>query len=255
VDDVFSGADPSEIDALAICSPTRAHEDAVEVASEVGLHCLCEKPLLSPDDRSYARARIFAERFAGKGARLATITQWPFVLPAFKRLFPDLDPSRAERFAMRMSPTMRGIDMVADAMSHPLSLLRALAGPGRVHVLSVDWEGDEVCRLGFDYVHAGGAIEAAVELRHAPAQPRPAWIAIDGRRAERVLHVADGYRMELASEERRVPLEDPLALLVKDFVARIGRGETTDVEAIVSDQAALEEIVTAAWRSRPAGAR
>lgn len=241
--------DAEVVDALAICSPIAYHAEALEVAAERRLHVLCEKPLIDPTAGSGAEARAIALRFAEAGRLLATITQWPFALPAFRRLYPAARPADAERFAMRLSPTSRGPQMVVDCMNHPISILRALVGPGTAHLLSAAWEGDAVVRLGFDYRHARGAVECAVELKHVPEQPRPAWFAIDGRRAERELRMP-GYAMDLVGEGEvsRVPLDDPLAGHVADFIARAGRGERADVEAIASDAAAVEALVRDAGR-------
>ncbi|HVY61669.1 MAG TPA: Gfo/Idh/MocA family oxidoreductase [Planctomycetota bacterium] len=235
--------DAEALDGLAICSPIAAHAEALDLAAERRLHVLAEKPLLDPVRGSGAEARAVAQRFAEAGRLIVTITQWPFALEAFRRLYPGANLAATERFAFRLSPTSRGRQMIVDSLNHPLSMVRALVGTGKARLLSVAWEGDDVVRLGADYAHERGRLEMAVELKHVPEQPRPAWFAIDGRRAEREVRLP-GYTMELVAQDgRRTPLEDPLALLVADFLARAGRGERPDVEAIASDALAMEQLL------------
>jgi hypothetical protein len=216
------------LDALAICSPVAAHRAALEAAAARGLHVLCEKPLVfEPEADMAALARAIAARFRAAGRLLATVTQWPFTLPGFRALHPDADLAAPRRFEMRLSPVSLGLDMVVDSLPHPLSMLRALVGPGTARLLSAR--------------PLGAAAEAAT-LAFAYDQPRPAWYAVDGFRAERLVHLPS-YAMELLSPDgRRVAIADPLERLVGDFLARAAGGEETDVEGIASDAAALQAI-------------
>jgi predicted dehydrogenase len=232
-------------DALAICSPVETHAAALEIAARRRVHVLCEKPLLAPAPGAElgAEARAIAARFAAAGRLLRTVTQWPYTLGAFRRLYPGQDLGAVRRFAMRLSPATRGAArMIADSLPHPLSVLRALAGPGAVRLRAIEVPSEDEARVRFAWEHARGAIEAEVVLVRVPEQPRPAWIEIDGRRAEREVRLAD-YAMALVGERKRVPLEDPLGLLVGDFVEALRLGTPTDVEGIACEAAALAAIL------------
>jgi len=238
-------------DVLAICSPMRAHREALEAAARHGVHVLCEKPVLFGEGRDLeASVREIAERFARSGRVLATVTQWPFTLEGFRRLHPAAPPlASTRRFRMLLSPMNRGARMLADSLPHPISMLRALAGPGRARPRGIAWESEEASEVRFDYEHAGGTVEVEVALRVRDSQPRPAAYWIDGREARREVRMPD-YAFELASEDgRRVPVDDPLGLLVGDYLARVRRGASTEVEGLASEAAALDALTRS-----PAGA-
>jgi predicted dehydrogenase len=235
------------LDAVAICSPPEAHAAALQLVASRGLHCLCEKPLLAGKDlgrRAEAIAGIFRER----GRLLATITQWPYTLDAFRRLHPDVDFKRIpERFAMRLSPTRLGRDAAFDSLPHVLSMLHALSDRGTLcyddgSPLQATSRAEEMV-FRFDWVTELGGIVTEVELVHCPEPPRPASYAIDGRVARREVRLAD-YAMEfVAPDGRRVPLDDPLEALVADFVAKAERGRPTKVNHLAWEAASLEKLV------------
>ncbi len=238
-------AEGQALDALAVCSPIEAHAAGLEAALAARLHALCEKPLTNGAADLGAEARAFATRFAAAGRYLATVTQWPHTLAAFRRLYPeaDLDRRPPRRFAMRLSPISRGRAMLVDSLSHPLSLLRALVGPGRAEPRGVEWRGDEAATVRFGYEHAAGEVEVEVALARCETQPRPASYAIDGREARREVRMPEYALALVGANGRRVAIEDPLGPLVRDFIARAGRADTPDVDGIASDAAALDAIL------------
>lgn len=236
------------LDAVAICSPIEAHAAALDLAARSGLHALCEKPLIfDPERDGAADVAAFAARFAAAGRYLGTITQWPFTLAAFRRLHPDAPLGAPRHFAMRLSPIARGEAMLIDSLSHPLSLLRALVGPGETRPRGTAWTGDEAAKVRFDYSHRAGVVACEVALVRCLEQPRPAGYAIDGFEACREIRLPD-YSMTLVAGARSVPLDDPLDLLVEDFLARAARGEAPDAAGLASDAAGLEALVRDAAR-------
>ena len=64
-------------------------------------------------------------------------------------------------------------------------------------------------RVHFRYRAPGASVACSVDLVAGAVVPRPAWLEIDGLRAERRIRVSD-YSMELADGGRSVPLPDPL---------------------------------------------
>ena len=64
-------------------------------------------------------------------------------------------------------------------------------------------------------------IEVEIELQHGSAHPREASIRIDTHAARRLV-AAEDYRLSFSANGRKVALEDPLQLLVTDFVHTLG---------------------------------
>jgi hypothetical protein len=173
-----------------------------------------------------AAARRLVDGFAARGLLLQENCQWPYALPAFEALHPGaLVPGRPpRRFAMRLSPSSTGARMLVDVVSHPLSLLQALTDSAGGRIENVQFStrdpAAETLRAGF--THAGDDYEVEVELELVgnSAPPREAWLEIDGCRARRSVRARD-YALFLEDAGREVPLPDPLAALVRDFVVAL----------------------------------
>lgn len=212
------------LDALAILSPAETHERHLEAALEAGLHVLCEKPLLWGRPDLGPAARRLALGFDARGLLLWENCQWPYSLPAFERLHPGALPGPPRRLAMRLQPASRGVQMLGDSVPHVLSLIQALlpGRAGRIERLGFSGGGTDSDRLdlGFRFVSGERELEVAIELRRSDRRPREAALEIDGRRAERLV-APEGYRLSFAADGRRVPLPDPLTLLIADFVAAL----------------------------------
>lgn len=213
------------LDALAVLSPPTTHEAHLEAALASGLHVLCDKPLLWGGAALEARGAALAEGFRSRGLLLFENCQWPFTLPAFRALHPDAPPGPPSHFAMRLSPTVTGLELIGDSLPHPLSMLQALApdpaaqiGDIRVEALSPALEDAD---LRFIYRAAAGAVGCEVILRHGRTQPREASYSLDGRCAARGLSLPT-YTMEFRDGERSVPLPDPLTACLREFAATLG---------------------------------
>jgi hypothetical protein len=127
---------------------------------------------------------------------------------------------------MWLEPVSRGAEMLGDCLPHALSLLQALApGPdGRIEDprFSTGDPATDRLELEFRFRSGNDGIDVRIELRHSDTTPRNAGYALDGRRASRLVS-GDDYRLSFEDGDRRVPMADPLPLLVADFVAAIGR--------------------------------
>ena len=230
-----------ELDAIAICSPPEFHRVHLHAALEHGVHVLCEKPLLFESGRDpEADARPIIEAFAASGKVLMANEQWPYTLSSFAELHPaaGLFKRPCEALDVLLAPAETGLAMIPSALPHVLSLLLALTpGGGAARAIKV------ACRdsaaqmsLAFDYLHHEGVTHVSCLFRQALEQPRPAGYAINGHGARRVIDMRD-YSMALESTvdifaaaaainhgpetARRLPIEDPLVLLLRDFLARI----------------------------------
>jgi predicted dehydrogenase len=241
-----------ELDALAILSPIETHERFLEAALARGLHCLCEKPLVWGPGDPAAAARRLVEAFGRSGLRLWENCQWPYVLDAFERLHPGFRRATVRRFEMRLSPTSRGFTMLVDSLSHPLSLLQALAPAEKARVGAERFEsadGGRRARVAFTWPADAGPVAVEVRLEQQLEPPRIAELAVDGHRARREIR-EPGYRTFLCSEAREVPAPDPTARLVADFVRDLGGGPVpavpaADPSALVQRMEVLAQILAA----------
>lgn len=248
------------LDALVILSPPETHAACLEAALAARVHVLCEKPFVWDVADPAGSSRRIANDFGAEGLVLRENCQWPFALDAFDRLHPGTlrSGSPPERFAMRLSPSSTGARMLVDVLSHPLSVLQALCGAeaGEIGDLAFSSRDPRAAALGvaFTLRSSGGDVGVEIELVGRSEPPREAWLAIDGRRARRTIR-PDDYALGLEAEGRRVPLADPLAALVREFVNAVraipgaGGGRSAagsfDAGAIAWRMAAVCEIVGA----------
>jgi len=242
-----------EPDIVAICSPFEYHREHLEVVAAHGSHCLCEKPFWweEAEDRRQETARL-VDAFIARDRYVGVLTQWPLTLPSFYDLHPQVKSEPVERFEFRLSPSRRGELMIPDAAPHVLSMVYALVGTGELREPTAtfeDVEGTDL-RLQFLYEPTAHTDELGVERPQDVVQvtcrfqtqerpPRAAWYAINGHKVDRTIDMAR-YDMYFESHERRVRIEDPLKLLVQDFLAKVNRGAVVDREALVQGIGDLE---------------
>ncbi len=215
------------LDALVVSSPHESHAAVIEAAAEAGLHVLCEKPLVWGMHDLAARAAACVAAFEERGLELWENCQWPCALPAFERLHRGSTSTPPRRFFMRLQPAGRGAKMLADSLPHPLSLLQRLV-PGtapRVTDLSFSDTACDASHVHLRFRYRAGDAETVcdVELRQTQSHPRDVALAIDGHHASRRVSTPD-YRLSFQDGTRSVPLEDPMSLLIADFVATLQRG-------------------------------
>jgi predicted dehydrogenase len=246
------------LDVLVVASPPATHVGYLDLALSAGLHVLCEKPLAWGGDFPGETARV-VEAFARAGRHLAANEQWPHAVPAWRSLFPDVEPSAARSFQMLLCPRSPDpVAMVADAMPHALSVLHALH-PGvveplhDVRVTPARSKGVSVHARRLDVEFAFPAphdfVSCWVRLVPWPDPPRPAAFAFDGFLARRAIR-EPGYRMALRAEAgggREVEMPDPMRALVRDFVARVRAGAPFPSNAgLVAAASHLKSVVEAA---------
>lgn len=211
------------VDALVVACPVPGHLNGLDAALAAGVPCLCEKPLVFVADTELGLERC--ARFAERELLLVENCQWPFVLGAFDELFPGHLERPAQTFEMRLSPAWPGPEMIADSLSHVLSLVQAVAALGPdaevQNVTQSDASADAQSNtVRFDVVGGTENVAVALHLQCCPQQPRPAWFAIDGHRVDRKL--GENYAISFVSEDGRTAnVQDPLAQLVYGFVANL----------------------------------
>jgi predicted dehydrogenase len=237
------------LDAVAILTPPRTHGMWLEHALEAGLDVLCEKPFLWGAEDDLETACQLVDRFEQRGLLLMENTQWPSTLPYFDALHPGAREDPITRFAMRMAPASTGVDMIGDALPHPLSVLQALVPSEVVHVencrFSTHDSNATELSIGFRYLADGHPIEVMVELSTSPEQPREASLAINGHWAHRLIRTAD-YAFFFASGARLVGVPDPLGLHLTEFVDALRserpRASDTKNTRIKQRMAALDAV-------------
>jgi len=222
--------DPDEFDAAnlqlaCVLSPAGTHLAHVERALAAGRHVLCEKPFLWGPERSWSETAAELEaRFRADGRVLAVNAQWPWTLDAHAAATgPRTEPVRT--LVMGLTPASKGLQMIGDALPHPLSLAQALR-PDLDRTAAVEIHEPEKNRMEIVLLLEGarGAMKVRVLLDATEAPgPRAAWYSVDGRRADRLIDPAD-YSLSLRGRDTLVPLPDPLTARVASFVEQVQGG-------------------------------
>jgi len=231
-------------DAVALCSPWQFHHRQLLTIAEAGCHCLVEKPMAWPATESEIDALLSG--YEAQGLLLQMVGQWPCTLPAFEALHGPVSAD-LQSFEMRLSPISIGSDMLTDSAPHFISMLQALAGPGDCEhcAIAVESEADKL-ELTCQYRHAQGNISARLLLETCEQRPRPAWYAINGLRADRVVTLPD-YRQSLSGAGANAAFADPMHEVTADFLAGLSLGRVTDGVMLRSAHRNLLQLA-AVWR-------
>lgn len=240
------------VDAVAVCSPHEAHLAQLELALEARLHVFAEKPLywragLGAADPAEVEETVerLVDRALEAGRYVHLNAQWPYTLESFYELHPEARGVHPAAFAMWLAPMTVGAAAVVDAGSHLISMLQALVGPGQLEDVTVRHEGSDRLRVACSYVHAAGSTAAELRLARCDAPPRPAGYRLDGRAVERRIEMPS-YRFSFEADGRTVPVRDPLAASVEDFMTSVAAGRRPDRAALVQGMTQLHALVRAA---------
>ncbi len=240
------------LDALAILSPNETHEPYLEQALSAGLHVLCEKPLVWGVADLAKRTTSLVDRFAKRSLLLWENCQWPYTLPAFRELHPDLGLDPPEHFSMELSPISSGSRMLADALPHPLSMLQTLVPGAPAEIVSPRFDvGPSRTLVGFGYRAGDAHTTVEVVLTPSAGIPRPAAYAIDGREARRRIRLPD-YAQSFSSGDRSVGVPDPLRALIRAFLAELGErhgGASAPRSDSIADRMALLQTLVRAFET------
>lgn len=235
-----------DLDAVAVASPEQTHRSYLGACLEQGLSVFCEKPFLDPDRKD--SADILKALFAlskEKEAVVAMNSQWPFCLPSYEQLCGRIDPGRAGRFFMRLSPVCEGIDMIPDSVPHCLSILHTALGKGEIADLFFDEEPGRI-DIRFAYISPNGPCEVSLSLVRETAQPRTMSFGFNDRIVRRIIDKAT-YDIRLAFEGNEVSIPDPLELSVRDFIhaCESGREPMIGQDHITATTLLLKQIYDA----------
>jgi len=222
--------DPDEFDAAdlqlaCVLSPAGTHLHHVERALAAGRHVLCEKPFLwGTEPRWSETADDLEARSRAAGRVLALNAQWPWTLDAHAAATgPRAETVRS--LVMGLSPASEGLQMIGDALPHPLSLAQAMR-PDLERTVAVELstaaEGQMEVSVLLEGARGIMKVQVLLDGTAAPG-PRAAWYSVDGRRADRLIDAAD-YSLRFQAEDTVVSLPDPLTARIASFVDQVQRG-------------------------------
>jgi hypothetical protein len=208
----------SGVAALVIASPAEFHLEALQAAVEAGLPALCEKPFVHENHGEEGAEVIQA--FARKRLPLVENCQWPYVLPAFFKLHRAVETVETLRVEMGLGPPRSGREIVQNTLSHLLSVIQEVtpldcnAVVTEVSIADPSYK-ERHSVLRFHLVAPEKSVAAVLHLQICEAPPRPAWLAINGRRIDR--KVGKEYSIAFSANGMEVPIEDPVTQVVKRF--------------------------------------
>ena len=240
--------DAEALDIVSICSPPQLHHDHLLLAVHQGCHVLCEKPLAwdpaKPLASLIAEGREMVAAAEIRGIVAAINTQYTAAAEPYLQLLrlahAPVEPSCPTEFAMRMTSRggkaePSGEKIWMDLASHPISLLMALAGPGRIV------PGSESCMMEggqatatFTYARSvGGDVQARLDAVNVPEGPLGRRFGINGQMAE-----YDGRNDEdgvfaayLKLGEHELKAVDFVQTSISRFVGAV-RGEATPLATL-----------------------
>ena len=212
----------SQVTALIIASPVEFHLEALQAAADAGLPALCEKPLVQENNCKEGAAII--ETFARKRLPLLENCQWPYVLPAFFELHGPLETREQLKVELGLRSSQPGRETVKNIVSHLLSIIQAVAlfdcsaAVSEVSIADPSYK-ERRNLLRIRLAAPGKTVDGLLHLDICATVPRPAWLAINGRRIDR--QVRQGYSIALSAKGREVAIEDPMRQLVKHFAGLV----------------------------------
>lgn len=243
--DLISALEQANPTVAVIASPNAVHHQQLETVASAGISCLCEKPLFWDDDQPVDPKEVerLVDRFCGEGQLLQLVTQWPETLDEYYSLYPEVKGKPVERFEMLMGPASSGIHMVIDSLPHVLSMVHCLTGLGEVQNPRAAAKNPEHLAVSFEYRHAAGCLEVAVDLIQTPESPRPAGYAINGHAVRRTIQLPEYQMMFTGESGKQVAVEDPLEKRVRNYLADLESGKPTDKNQLIASMIDLKNIV------------
>jgi GFO/IDH/MocA oxidoreductase family protein len=232
-----------QLNAIAIAAPMESHHGYLINALKAGLHVFCEKPFVwpTPVDISALMTPLFAMADT-QGLKLAMNSQWPFSLPDYEALCGPVVPQVCEAFSIRLSPVVRGKEMILDSVPHALSLLYAVFSDGRLAGMRMDAEAEKMT-IQFQYCHSAGSCAAEIHLVHTPHQPRDFSYGFNGKTVYRLLDL-DDYDIFFTHEGSKMQIKDPLDLSIRDFLTAVAEDRKPRIGSshIINNMNLLKEI-------------
>lgn len=243
------------IDVVVISSPVDSHLKNIDTAIQAGCHVFCEKPLWwsqsisTKEIQSINNQAIQLANLCNSHKVLLQLnTQWPYTLPTYYELYPQLKKQKSiESFAMWLSPQSHGCTMIVDAAPHLFSMLYALVGSGKINNIGSNYDNanpEQDLHITFDYLHAFGDTRVSISLISSDTFPKPAAYAINDLRVDRHVELPN-YLISLRSDEHQLPVEDPLTSSIKNFISTVHSKASSDEVALIDGMTHLAQLYQA----------
>jgi predicted dehydrogenase len=186
----------------------------------LGLNIFCEKPFYwqKKKDLMPVLDNLF-EKAASKKLTVAMNSQWPFSIPIYEDLCGPLEGQTVASFFMRLSPGCLGKEMILESLPHALSMLYFVLGAGEIHAVEMENRTTKKS-IHFFYIAPDHKCDVLIELESQQHQPRSFKYGFNGKIVNRVVDL-DHYDIYFQYQNRKIKIEDPLELSVKDFIAAV----------------------------------
>jgi hypothetical protein len=214
-------AEDTVFDTVVIASPAATHYEYLIKSLEAGAHVFCEKPFVFSEKNDIEKmlTSIFTLADAGN-LTVGMNSQWPFSLPFYEELCGSIDPSKVDRFFMRLSPICTGKEMILESVPHALSILYAICGSGTLSNIAVEHPHGEQLTLYADYRSFHTRITVEIELIRNEHPPRELVFGFNDMLVKRSIEL-DTYDIFFNHAKRIRKIVDPLKLSVEDFIAAV----------------------------------
>ena len=109
--------------------------------------------------------------------------------------------------------------MILDSLPHALSILHFVLGAGEIQALEIENHTTKKS-IRFDYITPGHKCDVLIALESQQHQPRSFRYGFNGKIVDRVVDL-DRYDIYFQYLDKKIKIEDPLELSVKDFIAAV----------------------------------
>jgi len=219
--DFAAMAEEKVFDTVVIASPAATHYEYLIKSLEAGAHVFCEKPFVfsEKDDIGKLLTIIFTIADAGN-LTVGMNSQWPFSLPFYEELCGSIDPTKVDRFFMRLSPICTGKEMLLESVPHALSILHAICGMGTLDKVSLYHPHEEHLTIHTDYRSSHTCITVEIELIRNEYPPRELAFGFNDLLVTRSIDL-ETYDIFFNHAKRIRKIVDPLKLSVQNFMAAV----------------------------------
>ncbi|MDH4226603.1 MAG: Gfo/Idh/MocA family oxidoreductase [Deltaproteobacteria bacterium] len=232
--------------AVAICTPTEAHEKDILLALKHNKHVFSEKPLIWGKNMA-PRAAEIVKNFYSSSLVLHYNVQWTYALKYYDRLYGKIAPKDVLSLEVNLSPSKPDAKfMIKEAAPHANSIALALGLKG-ADSLKISGKNNGM-EISFKTKNQGGRdTDVRYVFKCKETQPRPASFTINNNTVRREVDM-HGYKTFFCSDTERIEIPDLLLDSVSDFIKKVRDAKNGKVEeetAITENMRLLEKIYEA----------
>jgi hypothetical protein len=149
-------------------------------------------------------------------------SQWPFSINYYEELCGKIKIKETNIFFIRMSPFSPGIVMIPESVPHPLSILYCRLGDGEIQNLNFESGVEEEMTIRFTYLFGTRTCDVLIRLVHQKTPPREFSFGFNDKIVFRSLDLKN-YDIYFNCGNKKLKIEDPLQLSVKNFIEAVER--------------------------------